>query len=103
MHQEAAWQRLCSNRLASATLVATGTGSEKMECFLYPLLDHCARAKGDGVPGVKALVIYPMNTLATDRRDDSPRLSPRLQLSRGCALGSLSEAVPAKMGGDIRT
>lgn len=40
-HQEAAWQRLASDHDAANTLVATGTGSGKTECFLYPLLDHC--------------------------------------------------------------
>lgn len=75
VHQEAAWRRLASDRLASPTLVATGTGSGKTECFLYPLLDHCARARasalaagqGSGSGGIKALVIYPMNALATDQ------------------------------------
>lgn len=67
IHQEAAWQRLSSKLAAASTLVATGTGSGKTECFLYPLLDHCARAIGDGVSGIKALVIYPMNALAADQ------------------------------------
>ena len=67
VHQEAAWQRLASNQMAASTLVATGTGSGKTECFLYPLLDHCARANIDGVAGIKALVIYPMNALAADQ------------------------------------
>ena len=67
VHQEAAWQRLASDRMAGPTLVATGTGSGKTECFLYPLLDHCARANANGVAGIKALVIYPMNALATDQ------------------------------------
>lgn len=66
-HQEKSWLRLASNRMAASTLVATGTGSGKTECFLYPLLDHCARAKAAGEAGVKALVIYPMNALATDQ------------------------------------
>ena len=35
-HQEAAWSRLSSLHLADHTLVATGTGSGKTECFLYP-------------------------------------------------------------------
>jgi DEAD/DEAH box helicase domain-containing protein len=43
-HQEAAWQRFSSDRMAASMLVATGTGSGKTECYLYPLLDHCARA-----------------------------------------------------------
>jgi DEAD/DEAH box helicase domain-containing protein len=67
VHQEKAWERLSSNRGAASTLVATGTGSGKTECFLYPLLDHCARAKAEGLDGIKALVIYPMNALASDQ------------------------------------
>lgn len=47
--------------------MATGTGSGKTECFLYPVLDHCARARADGEQGIKALVIYPMNALALDQ------------------------------------
>ena len=67
IHQEIAWQRLASDRLAANTLVATGTGSGKTECFLYPVLDHCARAKSSGMAGIKAMVIYPMNALAADQ------------------------------------
>lgn len=67
-HQEAAWQRLASNREAANTLVATGTGSGKTECFLYPVLDHCLRTRQAGqAQGIKALLIYPMNALATDQ------------------------------------
>lgn len=66
-HQEAAWERLASDRGAANTLVATGTGSGKTECFLFPVLDHCARARLDGQGGIKALVIYPMNALAADQ------------------------------------
>ena len=63
-HQELAWQRLASDKQAANTVVATGTGSGKTECFLYPVLDHCKREAG---PGIKAIVIYPMNALATDQ------------------------------------
>jgi DEAD/DEAH box helicase domain-containing protein len=66
-HQELAWQRLSSQHLADHTLVATGTGSGKTECFLFPVLDHCARARKAGEAGIKTLVIYPMNALATDQ------------------------------------
>ena len=67
VHQEMAWQRLASNRAAASALVATGTGSGKTECFLYPLLDHAARATKAGGSGITALVIYPMNALASDQ------------------------------------
>jgi len=64
LHQEQAFQRLRSNP-AWSTIIATGTGSGKTECFLYPLLDHCWQRRGE--PGIKAIVIYPMNALATDQ------------------------------------
>ena len=67
VHQEKAWERFASDRAASSMLVATGTGSGKTECFLYPLLDHCVRANANGQNGIKGLVIYPMNALATDQ------------------------------------
>ncbi|WP_322996266.1 DEAD/DEAH box helicase [Castellaniella sp.] len=66
-HQEQAWRRLSSEHLAASTLVATGTGSGKTECFLYPVLDYCARTRAAGEAGIKALVIYPMNALASDQ------------------------------------
>ena len=63
-HQELAFQRLGGPHPAS-TLIATGTGSGKTECFLLPLLDHCHRHQGE--PGIKAILIYPMNALASDQ------------------------------------
>lgn len=78
-HQEHAWQRLSSQHLAANTLVATGTVSGKTECFLYPVLDHCARARQAGAGGIKALVIYPMNALATDQ---ARRIAQLVALSR---------------------
>jgi DEAD/DEAH box helicase domain-containing protein len=66
-HQEVAWRRLSSHRLAANTLVATGTGSGKTECFLYPLLEHCIAARKNKELGIKGLVIYPMNALASDQ------------------------------------
>ena len=48
-------------------LVATGTGSGKTECFRLPLLDHCRQQQAPGQRGIKAILIYPMNALATDQ------------------------------------
>lgn len=72
-HQAAAFQRLTSLDLGPSkprplpTLVTTGTGSGKTESFLIPLLDHVRRAKRQGVTGVKAIILYPMNALANDQ------------------------------------
>ncbi len=66
LHQEQAFRRLSGQKPAS-TIIATGTGSGKTECFLYPILDHCYRHRGQ--PGIKAILIYPMNALATDQAD----------------------------------
>jgi DEAD/DEAH box helicase domain-containing protein len=66
-HQLQAWTQLASTAPEGPqnTLVTTGTGSGKTECFLFPLLDHCWRHRS--TPGVKAIVLYPMNALATDQ------------------------------------
>lgn len=54
-HQAKAFTRL-GRENPQPTLVATGTGSGKTECFMYPLLNYCAGTPG---AGVKAIVIYP--------------------------------------------
>lgn len=50
-------------------VVASGTGSGKTEAFLIPILDHLFKQaqKGDLCPGVRALLLYPMNALANDQ------------------------------------
>lgn len=65
-HQSRAWQRLAGEE-ARSTLVATGTNSGKTECFLYPILDHCREQHALGNKGIKAIILYPMNALATDQ------------------------------------
>ena len=67
-HQWLAWQRLTSkNQNPRSTLVTTGTGSGKTECFLFPILDHCHREHLAGRKGIKAIILYPMNALAADQ------------------------------------
>lgn len=70
-HQLRAFERLTSRagHVPEPTLVTTGTGSGKTECFLYPLLDHCLRARRAQGPGIKAIVLYPMNALASDQAE----------------------------------
>lgn len=62
LHQERAIRRAASDNL----LVATGTGSGKTEAFLYPIVDALLR-EPTGVPGVRAILVYPLNALANDQ------------------------------------
>ena len=53
-------------------VVATGTASGKTESFLYPILFKLYQQYLDGYlsePGVRALILYPMNALANDQRE----------------------------------
>lgn len=51
-------------------VVSTGTGSGKTEAFLVPILDYLLREQDAGTlsqPGVRALLLYPMNALVNDQ------------------------------------
>lgn len=71
VHQQRAFDRLTGED-GRSTLIATGTGSGKTECFLYPILEYCYRHRGE--KGIKALIIYPMNALASDQAQRIARL-----------------------------
>lgn len=88
LHQLQAWQRLSSRGQApQATLITTGTGSGKTECFLYPLLDHAARARQAGQGGIKAIVLYPMNALAADQAQRFAETIHKDERLRGLRVG----------------
>ena len=63
-HQETAVRRDADRR---NFIVATGTGSGKTECFLWPIVDRLLRSGDVGTPGVRAIVVYPLNALANDQ------------------------------------
>ncbi|MGN0857435.1 MAG: DEAD/DEAH box helicase [Candidatus Spyradenecus sp.] len=51
-------------------VVASGTGSGKTECFLYPMLNNLLKSETEeelATPGVRILLIYPMNALVNDQ------------------------------------
>jgi DEAD/DEAH box helicase domain-containing protein len=99
-HQEKAFQRLLPGTPLN-TLVASGTGSGKTECFLLPLLDHCRQQRAQGQRGIKAILIYPMNALATDqarRIADLIHTIPALAgLRAGLYIGASDDAPTAAM------
>lgn len=64
-HQEQAIRAIHGGH---TTLVATGTGSGKTECFLLPVISRCLELRDAGEPaGITAVIVYPMNALAEDQ------------------------------------
>ncbi|NIR49758.1 DEAD/DEAH box helicase, partial [candidate division KSB1 bacterium] len=77
-HQEQAISKVLDGR---NVVVATGTGSGKTECFLYPILLHLYNEflnKSLG-PGARALILYPMNALANDQRERLGKICKKLK------------------------
>jgi DEAD/DEAH box helicase domain-containing protein len=66
-HQFEAFKRLHTKEghKPKPTLLTTGTGSGKTESFLYPILDYCYKHQKER--GIKVIILYPMNALATDQ------------------------------------
>lgn len=96
-HQERAVRKIVAGR---NVVVATGTGSGKTEAFLIPIIDSLLREGESGTlraPGVRALLLYPMNALANDQLKRLRRLlanTPTITFGRytGQTLGRRDEA-----------
>lgn len=70
VHQEKAIRTAHSDQ--NNVVVATGTASGKTESFLYPILFTLYQQYLNSEltePGVRALILYPMNALANDQRE----------------------------------
>lgn len=65
VHQEEAIHRIVEKK--ENVVVATGTGSGKTECFFFPMLDALLKADIKGKPGIRAILVYPLNALANDQ------------------------------------
>lgn len=68
LHQEQATRKIVGKK--RNLVVTTGTGSGKTETFLIPILNTLLEQEADGTlskPGVRALLLYPMNALANDQ------------------------------------
>ena len=83
-HQEHAIQatHVDGVNVVVATGTATGTASGKTESFLYPILFELYRQHLAGEleePGVRAMVLYPMNALANDQRERLGKICENLR------------------------
>ena len=79
-HQEKAIRLVYEEK--KHAVVATGTASGKTESFLYPILFELYRQHLAGElqeqPGVRALILYPMNALANDQRQRLGKICEKL-------------------------
>ena len=86
-HQNRSWRRLSSkSQQPQPTIVTTGTGSGKTECFLFPILDHCLRTRKEGQKGIKAIILYPMNALAADQEKRFARVIWKTKALRNAGI-----------------
>jgi len=80
-HQEAAIREALQG---GNVIVATGTGSGKTEAFLFPILldlyrEFIGGRRAGTVPGVRALILYPLNALANDQKERLRTIARRLK------------------------
>lgn len=70
-HQLDAWQTLLSDKPKS-TVITSGTGSGKTECFMVPILEDLIRERektNQPLVGVRALFLYPLNALINSQQE----------------------------------
>lgn len=104
-HQFKAFKRLTTQdeHTPQSTLITTGTSSGKTECFLYPVLDYCF--KNTDRKGIKVIILYPMNALATDQAKrlaetiwNDDRLNGRISAGLFIGEGKDKKKFPKEMG-----
>ena len=109
-HQLQAFRQLSmkNGHKPEPTLLTTGTGSGKTECFLYPILDYCYHCNQyERQTGVKVLIMYPMNALASDQAKrlaetiwNDPRLKGKVTAGLFVGEGVNAQDYPRDMGED---
>lgn len=70
LHQSQAIRKILAGR---NVIVATGTGSGKSFAFGIPIISEALKRKAQGVRGIQAVIIYPMNALANSQYDEFAR------------------------------
>jgi len=57
-------------RTGASYVLTTGTGSGKSLAYIVPIVDRVLRERVTAGPGVKAIVVYPMNALANSQVEE---------------------------------
>ena len=109
-HQLQAFRQLSmkNGHKPEPTLLTTGTGSGQTECFLYPILDYCYHCNQyERQTGVKVIIMYPMNALASDQAKrlaetiwNDPRLKGKVTAGLFVGEGVNAQDYPRDMGED---
>ncbi|NMC84201.1 MAG: DEAD/DEAH box helicase [Anaerolineaceae bacterium] len=93
-HQMKAIKKLCEEN--RSIVISSGTGSGKTECFSIPIVNDLLE---DDTPGVRALLVYPLNALVNDQME---RL--RIMLSgTSITFGRFTSELPEHAVRDERT
>ena len=88
-HQEKAIRAIAAGR---TTIVSTGTGSGKTECFLYPIISKAlALRDASERESICAVILYPMNALAEDQLGRLRELLCGVGVSFGLYVGKTPE------------
>jgi ATP-dependent helicase YprA (DUF1998 family) len=85
-HQETAIRKLITDQ--RNVIVSSGTGSGKTECFLIPILNDLLL---DPAPGVRAVIIYPLNALVNDQLDRLRNILAGTDITFGRYTGELPD------------
>jgi len=97
LHQENALRKILNGR---NVIIASGTSSGKTECFLLPIYNYLLKEYKEGklTPGVRALLLYPMNVLVNDQLHRLREIArivekeiPDIQLTFGRYVGDTPE------------
>jgi ATP-dependent helicase YprA (DUF1998 family)/SOS-response transcriptional repressor LexA len=99
-HQEKAIRAIKGRR---HTLISTGTGSGKTECFLYPIISRCLELRDmKASEGIVAVLVYPMNALAEDQLGRLRGLLAGTGITFGMYIGKTPERPEDVSGEQLR-
>lgn len=100
-HQEKAIRAILEGR---PTLISTGTGSGKTECFLYPVISKALHLRYQKTPvGISAVLISPMNALAEDQLERLCGLLAGTGVTFGMYVGKTSDTEAEVTGVRLRS
>lgn len=94
-HQENAIRSIIQG---NHTIITTGTGSGKTECFLIPIMNECLKIRDEqqlgSESGVVSIIVYPMNALVNDQMKRLRTILDGTRITYGKYTGETPEKDP---------